>query len=481
MNGWMSKSSKTLMGLLAIGLLLFACGGALAAAEAPGKPIIADGSGAGNTGKAGSAEPSKAAAERAVKPPYRAFPQHAAYVKGSIKPNHVSQARLDATVARLYDEWKAKYLKKHPYLNAKEPAQYYVWYSDGDWFEKEHDDELNVDYLATTVSEAHGYGMLITALMAGHDKSAKAVYDGLYRYFRAHPSKIDPELMAWKQGDTGKAIVDVAGVDSATDGDLDIAYSLQLADNQWGSDGEIDYAAEARKVIDAILKSDVNQEEWTLKLADWVTNDDPVYGKATRSSDFMLQHLKAFEAATGDERWSKVVDRTYGIVNELNRKYGVKSGLFPDFIVKKGDHYVPAPAGFLEGDTDGDYSYNAARTPWRLGTDYLLTGDDRAEAQLIKLNRWFLKITKGDPGRILGGYKLNGSKALVDYPDTSFSAPLMVAAAMDASNQQWLNDLWDHNASVSTKDDFYFGNNLRLLSMIVVSGNWWSPDVAPER
>ncbi len=37
-------------------------------------------------------------------------------------------------------------------------------------------------------------------------------------------------LMAWQQSDDGKALIDSNGADSATDGDLDIAYALLLAD-----------------------------------------------------------------------------------------------------------------------------------------------------------------------------------------------------------------------------------------------------------
>ncbi|WP_256760627.1 glycosyl hydrolase family 8 [Cohnella sp. WQ 127256] len=407
----------------------------------------------------------------------KAFPQHIAYTEGTIKPNHITQAKLDATVARLYDEWKKKYVKKHPYLKASDPAQYYIWYADGDWFEKEHDEKLKVDYMATTVSEAHGYGMLITALMAGHDRDAKKIFDGMYRYFKAHPSEINAQLMAWKQGDTGKAIIDVEGVDSATDGDLDIAYSLLLADSQWGSGGEINYLAEAKKVINAIMQSDVNHTLWTLKLADWADDNDPKYGIATRPSDFMLQHMKDFRNVTGDANWDKVIDQTYGIVNGIYRNNSPKSGLLPDFVIKSNGKFIPAGKGFLESDFDGDYSYNSSRTPWRIGTDYLLTGDIRAKDQLSTLNRWIRNLTKGNPSKIRAGYKLDGSKALEDYEDLTFSAPLMVSAMIDSSNQQWLNKLWDYNAAISTKDDLYFGNNLRLLSMIVVSGNWWTPTV----
>ncbi|MWV43306.1 licheninase [Paenibacillus sp. HJL G12] len=403
------------------------------------------------------------------------FPQHTAYAAGSIKPNHQSEMQIDATVSRLYDEWKKKYVKPNPYVKASEASQYYVWYADGDWFEKEHDEALNVDYNAITVSEAHGYGMLITALMAGHDSQAKAYFDGLYRYFRAHPSSINPDLMAWKQGDTGQAIVDVDGVDSATDGDMDIAYALLLADSQWGSSGKINYMAEAKKVIQAIMKNDVNHTEWTLKLADWAADSDAKYGHATRPSDFMLQHLKDFEKVSGDRNWGLVVDKTYAVSRELFTKYSPNAGLLPDFVVKKGSGYAPAEPEFLEGETDGDYSYNSSRIPWRIGTDALITGDVRAKEQVNTLTKWIRKTTNNDPSNILAGYKLDGSAPLEDYPDLSFTAPMMVGAMLDSSHQNWLNALWDYNAAVSTEEDVYFGNTLRLLSMIVVSGNWWSP------
>ncbi|WP_314589028.1 glycosyl hydrolase family 8 [Paenibacillus terrigena] len=401
--------------------------------------------------------------------PHKAFPQHTSYAGGSIKPNHVTQAEMDKTVAKLYDEWKAKYLKQNPY----DPSQYYVWYSDGDWFE---DNEI-------TVSEAHGYGMLITALMAGHDPKAQHYFDSLYRYFRAHPSEINPELMAWQQADTGTEIKDINGVDSATDGDMDISYALLLANSQWGSNGEIDYLKQAKKVMNAIMQSEVNHIEWTLKLADWVTDNDEKYGKATRSSDFMMQHLKDYRNVTGDTRWDRVIDSTYNIIRSMHENYSPQAGLLPDFVVKDGNRYVPAEPLFLESETDGDYSYNSSRIPWRIGTDYLITGDTRAKAQLSTLNRWIQEKTKQDPKQIRAGYKLDGSTALEDYEDISFSAPMMVSAMIDSSNQAWLNRLWDYNTASATKDELYFSNNLRLLSMIVVSGNWWTPtivdDVAP--
>ncbi len=409
--------------------------------------------------------------------PHKPFPQHAAYVGGSIKPNHVTQAEMDATVIRLYREWKQKYLQANPY----DSSQKYVWYTD----DLDRDDleiweplEGGGSYFPITVSEAHGYGMMITALMAGRDPAAQDDFDAMYRYFRAHPSEINPQLMAWRQGDTGTEIIDVSGVDSATDGDMDIAYSLLLADQQWGSQGDINYLEEAKKVIRAIMDSEVYQTDWTLRIADWATSGK--YAGATRASDFMLQHMKDYGTVTGDERWGRTVDGTYRVIDEIFKNYSPNAGLLPDFIVKQGDRFVPAEPYWLESEHDGDYYYNSSRVPWRIATDYLVTGDKRAKDQLTTLNRWIRGQTQNDPSRIFSGYKLDGSAGLQasvedEWQDITFIAPFMVSATIDEGNQQWLNDLWDYSAAIDTEDEVYFGNNIRMLSMIVVSGNWWSP------
>ena len=160
----------------------------------------------------------------AANTPRKGYPQHTTYTKGIIKPNHITQAKMDREVARLYKEWKAKYVKQNP--NASD--QYYVWYNDDDWSQEGDSD----DKIAITVSEAHGYGMIITALMAGKDKDAKTYFDGMYRYFRKHPSSNNKDLMAWRQGMKDGKIIDISGANSATDGDMDIAYSLILAHKQ---------------------------------------------------------------------------------------------------------------------------------------------------------------------------------------------------------------------------------------------------------
>ena len=103
------------------------------------------------------------------------------------------------------------------------------------------------DAPAHIVSEGQGYGMVIVALMAGHDPAAQERFDGLARYALDHPSSVDERLVGWAQDARCR---DVEGGDSATDGDLDAAYGLLLAHAQWGSGGAIDYLGAARRMLD---------------------------------------------------------------------------------------------------------------------------------------------------------------------------------------------------------------------------------------
>lgn len=96
-----------------------------------------------------------------------------------------------------------------------------------------------------TVSEGQGFGMVIVALMAGHDPNAQTLFDGLWYFARKYPSGINNRLMTWKV-QNGAA---VGGNNNAFDGDIDIAYGLLLAHEQWGSSGAVNYQAEAKLVI----------------------------------------------------------------------------------------------------------------------------------------------------------------------------------------------------------------------------------------
>jgi endoglucanase len=341
------------------------------------------------------------------------FGSHAqAYAAGSILPAR-PQDELDAATANFYEAWKSRYLRTGSPCPA---GQTYV--------RTNHPDSM-------TVSEAHGYGMVILAFMAGHDPEAHTLFDQAYAYFRAHPSNQDSDRMAWSQNTSCQ---DANGTDSATDGDLDIAYALLLADKQWGSGGSIDYRAEAEKVIAAIRNGDVDNGNNYLLLGDWASPGDEFY-RATRSSDFMPGHLESFGAATGQGDWGELNASLYDIIDAVQSG---STGLIPDFIVNAATSPAPAPAGFLENDSDGAYSYNACRNPWRIAVHYLVSGDSRAKALLTPLNAWIQSATGGDPGEIKPGYQLNGNDLGRNYAANAFNGPFGVGAMVDAWNQELL-------------------------------------------
>ncbi len=381
------------------------------------------------------------------------FGNHALpYAAGSIRPNNHSAAQLDDAVTSFYDTWKAAYL-----TDDCGGGRYVI--------ETGHPD-------AKTVSEAHGYGMLVFAYMAGHDPQAKQIFDGMYEYYLDHQSATTPYLMAWSQNDSCN---DANGADSATDGDLDIAYALLLADKQWGSGGTIDYHAAAVRVIAAIRAGDVSSTGQWILLGDWPEAGSTHY-KATRSSDFMPGHLVSFAAATGDSGWTALLGDAYDMVDTLQTNFAPQTGLLPDFIVNPTTP-APAPSGFLEGAADGRYGYNACRDPWRLAVHFLTTGDGRARDAVAPMSDWIKDETGGNPAGIRPGYQLNGTPSGGNYVDMCFVAPFGVAAMASASHQTWLNTVWDFVDGAGPQG--YYQDTVKLLSMIAMSGNWWAPEDAP--
>lgn len=387
------------------------------------------------------------------------FPIGSAAEVSAVNGNPLSEETM-----AFYDYWKEKYLTHDPY--ATEEAQYYVFYGDQTYAEAGY-------AVPVTVSEAHGYGMLIAASMAEYDSEAKEIFDGMYRYYRAHLSEIGPNLMAWQQMDNGEGIINSSGADSATDGDLDIAYALLMADSIWGSDGEINYKQTAVDVINDIMTYEVNQDDWVLRLGDWTywAAEGSQYDTATRSSDFIVQYMPVFAEATGDERWLTLYENTYSIINQIVDDYG--TGILPDFIIKDSatGKFIPAPANFLESENDGNYYYNACRTPWRISMDYLINGNTDAKRFADTITAFIIQKTGGDPWEIMAGYTPEGT-AVSDWNDLCFNAPFMVAAAC-GEDSAWHAAV--REMCLSYGEDVYFGDTITMLCLIVDDGGWIVP------
>jgi endo-1,4-beta-D-glucanase Y len=375
---------------------------------------------------------------------------HVVFPLGTLRPSN-SQADIDAATAAFYDRWKQLYVIDGCGLEQKrirmEAGK--IW----------------------SVSEGQGYGMVIVALMAGHDPEAKSIFDQLFNYVRRHRSDYDRALMAWAQNEHCQ---DIEGRDSATDGDLDIAYGLMLADRQWGSTGAIDYRGAAAETLAAITKHTIDGATGLTLLGDWVAPDG-AYAHATRPSDWMIDHFRAF-AKLDPLTWNRAVDAHLNLALKLQQEFAPTTGLLPDFVTDTTEAPKPAPPKFLEADTDGDFAWNACRTPWRLGTDAALTGDHRSVTAARRMTQWIRAATGDDPSKIGESYKLDGT-VLDPTMSMAFVAPFAVAAMTASADtpgaQQWVDALW--NQMVATPPQGYYPDSIKLQAMIVMGGSWWSP------
>ncbi|MFE5657132.1 glycosyl hydrolase family 8 [Streptomyces sp. NPDC056517] len=371
------------------------------------------------------------------------------YAAGTLKPSG-SQATLDQKVVDYYSRWKSAFVRQN---------------CGNGWYQI-----ISPDADHPYVAEAQGYGMVVAATMAGADPDAKKIFDGLVKWKIDHPSAVNPNLLAAEQDVDCRS---VNGGDGATDGDMDVAYGLLLADKQWGSTGTYNYKDLALKHIAAIKKDELNPTTKLLKLGDWSSSGDQYY-YISRTSDWMVDHFRAFRTASGDTTWDAVRTAHQTQISRLQSTYASGTGLLPDFVVDTNTTPRPAPGQVLEDPNDGAYWWNACRTPWRIADDAVTSGDATSLAAARKVNSWIKTKTGGDPNKIAIGYKLNGTQISAGS-EAAFFAPFAVAAMTDSGSQAWLDALWNKMLATPIDTSSYFSASIQLQVMITASGNHWVP------
>lgn len=448
------------------GSLLAGAGGGVSASAG-----ASTGGASSSAGSAGNSSGGSAGAGNCPAPvgnaPFKPFPQHIGY-PGCPDCAHPSgsQATLDADVTKLYAQWKTLLktwtsgpLTGETFISAGAAGDINGWPQ---------------GMSPCTQSEGHGYAMLTLALMAGYDADAKKRFDSMDRVRKAFPSSSDPRLMSWalpKSGDTT-----LKAQPPATDGDQDMAYALLLAHDQWGDEAQNHYLAEAASIIAGMEAKFITAGTGTyfprLNIGDpnhlgSVAPESKPF--MTRPSDYVVSHWRAFGLATGHQLWA---DLETGSLNILSKVSNATTGLVPDFVV--ADPPVPSTTGTGdEGPCYDCYDYNACRVPWRQAVSVAHYGVAGSRQVLTRLVTWASGKFANDPGKFTAGFKLDGTaEAGRDFSDPAFTSP-MAAAGIASNNQAWLDKGWASMKGVDGTD--YYGGSITLLSMLLVSGNWWLP------
>ena len=308
------------------------------------------------------------------------------------------------------------------------------------------DDVLRVKFDAPndsqTVSEGIGYGMLLAAGWAD-----RLLFDGLMRYYQAVLKSNG--LMPWKLDGCSRTVVDEG---AASDGDLDIAMALLMAECMWPDSG---YGTLAFNAINALHTNVVEVDGSRLLL---IAGDRWASNACANPSYFAPGYYRAFAVAGAANAadWTKLADDSYYY---LEKAANPTTGLVSEWV--KGDNlacnYSP-----------GEYGYNAARTPWRVVTDYAWWGAASAQAFATRLSNWVASI---DITSVVDGYTLAGSPT-GQWKNSTFVGGFALTAipsnqeASDKFHADWLGYV------PQAQDSTYFNSSLRALYLLLSVGRF---------
>lgn len=268
----------------------------------------------------------------------------------------------------------------------------------------------------TASSQAQGLGLLITVKAARKGLSSEKDFIPLYHYYKDHRVSEDNSLMAWKQVTGEYGGLNNVNHNSATDGDLDIAYALVLASQLWPQSVN-NYQKDANDIIEDLLQNSYNKQTGLLTVGNWATVDRE-FQYLVRPADLKPKYFDVFYEFTQDDTWQNIKNNSLDVIEKLSQQHA--SGLMPDYCwLIDGDLY-PSNSNKVSHQTfaDGNFDYNSSSILLNIGH----YNDSRATESVKKMLDFF---TNQNP--VVASYTLTG-KPLVDYSSASISAPILYAA-----------------------------------------------------
>ena len=289
------------------------------------------------------------------------------------------------------------------------------------------------------VSEGTGYGMLMMVYFSDNTTSYQAQFDKLWAFYKAGSNQHG--LMNWSFG--GLNPYDNKA-NAATDAEMDVAAALIMASYQFGDEKYLD---EARTLLKNVKQYEF-EENGLHKPGDaWNDKKNPSYIAPA------YYRLFAKVDTENAEFWNTTaMNANYALLEANSAEYS--TGLFDNWSDAKGK------------GLDGNYGYDAARTPWRLAQDFYWFGESKAKTMLDKLGTWVSSKAAKD---IRGNINRNGSAEGWAAHNSTFVATLMTSLVTDASRQGKLDEFWSE--AVSLGEEAYFEQSLKVLCGLLVSGN----------
>ncbi|WP_195701587.1 glycosyl hydrolase family 8 [Companilactobacillus futsaii] len=309
-----------------------------------------------------------------------------------------------------------------------------------------------------TLSEAQGYGMLITVMAAQQGFDNQRVFNQLTNYYLNHRISSQDSLMAWRQNQQGNKMVSTkAEKTSATDGDLDIAYALILADKHWGSKGKINYHILAIRLLNDIYSQEINVKTGLPKLGNWTKGRN---NNVVRTSDLISAYFREFASYTKDGKWTKTMQNSQFTLQKLSNQN--RTGLMPDFVMISGNdlNLKAVKANQVASKYDAQYAFNACRIPWRVAYDYQMNHSRISKNVAGKIDRFFETQKK-----ITAIYTLNG-RPVENYENEAFCAPVVYSA--EVLGNQVLKKRYKKVLINPIVDKDYYPATIQMLTLLAI-------------
>jgi endoglucanase len=345
-----------------------------------------------------------------------------------------------------YDDWKTNHLEDC---------------SAGVWRVRWENTKLDA-----TVSEGIGYGLLLTVMY-----DDRAAFDGLVAYSKL--MRQPNQLMNWlRYGCDAHRETKYSGYpdNSASDADLDVAMSLLMAQCKWG---DAKYGDEATTVIGAIKQSMFMDSGGlhVLQPGDSMWFDQ--LGNGCVNYSYMAPgYYRAFakHVSADADFWNKAAEDTYEL---LAKASNASTGLVRNWGSSDGSDATADCKNTYKRASS--YGSDAARTPWRIATDYLWFGTPKAKAWSDKLAQW---VKAQDVTKVGLWYNLDGTPDMEagnwDAHTAVTIGPFAVAAM--TFEQAAVNALAAELLAIPTtsgsRDAEYFARMLRSLSLATLTGKF---------
>jgi endoglucanase len=309
-----------------------------------------------------------------------------------------------------------------------------------------------------TTSEGQSYTMLRAVWM-----SDKPTFDKSWDWTKEQLQREDG-LFSWRWGQKPDGsygtLTDVGGQNAASDADVDISLALLMAAGRWQQES---YLNEGKALIDAVWEHEVVEVQGVPYLT---SNNLEKYSQSpiVMNPSYLAPYAyREFAKVDTDHDWMAVVDSSYDFLNrsiDAPLDKSTSAGLPPDWVLmdrNSGELSTPTTANLTT-----NYSYDAMRTPWRLGMDYKWNNEPRAKEVLEKMS--FLGDQWNNNGVIYSTYAHNGEPLSQDEVAETYGTSIAyfdVAAPEQATEvyDQKIKTLYDQNTNAWKEPLTYYASN----------------------